>query len=61
MTRDDDRKPAMPRKGEQRLGGISPEMGERLRQRSLVFQQMTSGRGKPMSYGHGKPPGQKKP
>lgn len=38
--------------------GMPAKSVEWLERRTLAFQEMTSGAGKPMSYGHGKPPAQ---
>lgn len=38
-------------------GGIPPDAAAYLEARTEKFQKATSGRGKPNTYGHGKPPG----
>jgi hypothetical protein len=40
-------------------GGITPEAHEFLQRRTEGFQQATSGRGQPLTYGTGKPPAAK--
>ena len=39
-------------------GGMPAKSVEWLERRTAAFQEMTSGAGKPMSYGHGKAPSQ---
>lgn len=47
-------------KGEGYQGGFSPEMEEFLYHRSLAFGAATQGRGRPVTYGTGIPPKEKK-
>lgn len=63
MTKDDDRKPAMPNPSQRgELSGFTPEAVEWMRNRTRDFQRFTtSGPGKRDKYGTGIPPAPKKP
>lgn len=55
MTKDDDRKPAMPNPSQRpRLTGFSPEAEAWMRHRTREIQRATQRRGMPITYGAGK-------